>query len=55
VGDTRGETICTFVYWKQSFKMKQLSIFNQTWYKHFLDEEEIKFIEMKVQILFKGG
>jgi hypothetical protein len=27
VGDTRGETIFTFVHWKESFKMKHLTNF----------------------------
>jgi hypothetical protein len=39
VGDKRGETIFTFVYWKESFKMKNLANFNQTWYKHFLHDD----------------
>jgi hypothetical protein len=40
VGDTRGETIFSFVNWKESFtcKMKHLANFNQTWYKLFLHE-----------------
>jgi hypothetical protein len=38
VGDTRGETIFTFVYWKESFKMKHLANFNQTWSKTFLHD-----------------
>jgi hypothetical protein len=29
VGDTRGETIFAFVYFKESFKMKHLANFNQ--------------------------
>jgi hypothetical protein len=36
VGDRRGETIFTFAYWKEFFKMKHLANFNQTWNKHFL-------------------
>jgi hypothetical protein len=35
VGDTRGESIFAFVYWKESFKMKHLANFNQTKNKHF--------------------
>jgi hypothetical protein len=34
--DTRGGTIFTFVYWKESFKMKHEANFNQTLNKHFL-------------------
>ena len=34
VGGHRGKTIFTFVFWKESFKMKLLANFNQTWYKH---------------------
>jgi hypothetical protein len=30
MGDTKGGTIYTFVYWKESFKMKHLVNFNQT-------------------------
>ena len=36
VRDTRGGTIFTFEYWKESFKMKHQANFNQTWNKHFL-------------------
>jgi hypothetical protein len=38
VGDTRGGTIFTFVYWKESFKMKHQANFNQTWNKYFLHD-----------------
>jgi hypothetical protein len=58
VGDTIGETIFTFAYWKEFFKMKHLPNFNQTWNKHFLDPVawwEFKFIQMKVKVVFKGG
>jgi hypothetical protein len=35
--------------------MKHLANFNLTWYKHFLHDGNSKFIQIKVQILFKGG
>jgi hypothetical protein len=55
VGDSRGETILTFVYWKESFKMKHLANFNQTLIQTYIAWWEFKFIQMKVQVLFKGG
>jgi hypothetical protein len=33
-----GETIFAFLYWKESFKMKHLANFSQTWYKRFLHD-----------------
>jgi hypothetical protein len=52
VVDTRGGTIFTFVYWKESFKMKHQANFNQTWNKHFLHV----LIGIQIySVLFKGG
>jgi hypothetical protein len=54
-GGKRGEIIFTFVYWKESFKIKYLANFNQTWYTHFLHDGKIQVYSNEVQVLFKGG
>jgi hypothetical protein len=49
-GEHERETIFTFAYWKEFFKMEHLPNFNQTWNKHFLHDGQ-----MKVEVLFKEG
>jgi hypothetical protein len=54
VGDKRGETIFTFVYWKESFKRKHLANFNQTWYKHFLHDGSSSLFKWSPSPLQRG-
>jgi hypothetical protein len=54
VGDTRGGTIFTFVYWKESFKMKHQANFNQTWNKHFLHDWNSDLFKWRFKSSSKG-
>jgi hypothetical protein len=57
VEDTRGETIFTFAYWKEFKKKKKetSSQFQSNLEQTFFAWWEFKFIQMKVEVLFKGG
>jgi hypothetical protein len=48
----RGET--NLKYWKESFKMKHLANFNQTWYKHFLHDGNSSFFKWSPSPLQRG-
>jgi hypothetical protein len=54
MGDRRGGTIFTFVYWKESFKMKHLANFNQTWNKHFLHDGNSSVFKRRFKSSSKG-
>jgi hypothetical protein len=52
---TIGEAISTCVYWIESFKLKHLANFNQTWYKPFLHEENSSLFKWRTKSSSKGG
>jgi hypothetical protein len=53
MGHNRGNNF-TWVYWKESFKMKHLTNFNQTWYKPFLHERNSSIFKSRAKSSSKG-